>query len=308
MGEGVVMNKPYQEISLLEFQKKYQIEEDCEKKLFELRWAQGFVCPSGGHQEYYRVTQRKLYQCKRCRHQTSLTAGTIMHNTRTSLLLWFWAIYLVSTDKRGVSALSLSKKLGLSYWKAWTMLHKIRHAMKNRDAAYQLAGIVEIDDSFFGSSIRGRSKRGRGTSKTAVIVEASTHGDAIGFAKMTVVDKVDSTTIGHLIKRDMREDQSVKTDGLPVYTIVSKSGHNHIQEIVKGKNAHEVLKWTHILVSNAKSFIIGTFHRFGKKHLQAYLDEFCYRFNRRTWELQLFDRLATACVNSHAFGFAELTQ
>lgn len=302
------MNKPYQEISLLEFQKRYQIEEDCEKKLFELRWAQGFVCPICGHQEYYRVTQRKLYQCKRCRHQTSLTAGTIMHNTRTSLLLWFWAIYLVSTDKRGVSALSLSKKLGLSYWKAWTMLHKIRHAMKNRDAAYQLAGIVEIDDSFFGSSITGRSKRGRGTSKTAVIVEASTHGDAIGFAKMTVVDKVDSTTIGHLIKRDIREDQSVKTDGLPVYTIVSKSGHNHIQEIVKGKNAHEVLKWTHILISNAKSFIIGTFHRFGKKHLQAYLDEFCYRFNRRKWELQLFDRLATACVNSHAFGFAELTQ
>lgn len=308
MGEGVVMNKPYQEINLLGFQKKYQIEEDCEKKLFELRWAQGFVCPICGHQEYYRLTQRKLYQCKKCRHQTSLTAGTIMHNTRTPLLLWFWAIYLVSTDKRGVSALSLSKKLGMSYWKAWTMLHKIRHAMKNRDAAYQLAGIIEIDDSFFGSSVTGRSKRGRGTSKTAVIVEASTHGDAVGFAKMTVVDKADSTTIGHLIKMDIRKDQSVKTDGLPVYTIVSKSGHNHIQEIVKGKNAHEVLKWTHMLISNAKSFITGTFHRFGKKHLQAYLDEFCYRFNRRTWELQLFDRLATACVNSQAFGFAELTQ
>src|SRR3990172_11498607 len=138
-----------------------------------------------------------------------------MHTTRTSLLLWFWTIYLVSTDKRGVSALSLSKKLSLGYWKAWTMLHKIRHAMKNRDAAYQLAGIVEIDDSFFGSSITGRSKRGRGTSKTAVIVEASTHGDAIGFAKMTVVDKVDSATIGHLIKANVRVNQPVKTDGLP---------------------------------------------------------------------------------------------
>ncbi|MCE7866217.1 MAG: IS1595 family transposase [Candidatus Brocadia sp. AMX2] len=272
------MNKPYQEISLLEFQTKYQTEEDCEKRLFDLRWPQGFACPSCGHQEYYHVTKRKLYQCKKCRHQTSLTAGTV------------------------------SKKLGLSYWKAWTMLHKIRHAMKNRDSTYQLTGIVEIDDSFFGSSTKGSSKRGRGTSKTAVIVEASTHGDAVGFAKMTVVDKVDSASIDHLVKASVRVNQPVKTDGLPVYTIVSKSGHNHIQEIVKGKKAHEVLKWTHILISNAKSFIMGTFHRFGKKHLQAYLDEFCYRFNRRKWELQLFDRLVTACVNSQAIYFAELTQ
>ncbi|KAA0243503.1 MAG: IS1595 family transposase [Candidatus Brocadia sp. AMX2] len=261
------MNKPYQEISLLEFQTKYQTEEDCEKRLFDLRWPQGFACPSCGHQEYYHVTKRKLYQCKKCRHQTSLTAGTV-----------------------------------------WTMLHKIRHAMKNRDSTYQLTGIVEIDDSFFGSSTKGSSKRGRGTSKTAVIVEASTHGDAVGFAKMTVVDKVDSASIDHLVKASVRVNQPVKTDGLPVYTIVSKSGHNHIQEIVKGKKAHEVLKWTHILISNAKSFIMGTFHRFGKKHLQAYLDEFCYRFNRRKWELQLFDRLVTACVNSQAIYFAELTQ
>lgn len=211
-------------------------------------------------------------------------------------------------DKRGFSALSLSKRLGLSYWKAWTMLRKIRHAMKSHDSTYQLTGIVEINDSFFGSSTKGSSNRGRDTSKTAVIVEASTHGDAVGFAKMTVVDKVDSATIDHLVKVSVRGNRPAKTDGLPVYTIVSKSGHNHIQEIVKSKNAHKVLKWTHILISNAKSFIMGTFHRFGKKHLQAYLNEFCYRFNRRKWELQLFDRLVIASVNSQAIYIAELTQ
>lgn len=305
------MTKPYQEMSLLDFQKKCQREEDCEKRLFELRWPQGFTCPGCGHKEYYFVFHRKLYQCKKCRHQTSLTAGTVMHNTRTSLLLWFWAIYLVSTDKRGVSALALSKKLGLSYWKAWTMLHKIRRAMRDRDSTYQLAGIVEIDDSFFGSPTQtgeGGGKRGRGTSKTAILVEVSTHDDAVGFAKMTVLNTVDGTTIEHVIHTDIRENQTVKTDGLPVYTIVGKSGHNHLQEIIKGKKAHEVLKWTHILIANAKSFILGTFHRFGKKHLQFYLDEFCYRFNRRKWELQLFDRLVTACVNSHAICFAELTK
>ncbi|MBL1170646.1 IS1595 family transposase [Candidatus Brocadia sinica] len=291
-----------------EFQTKYQTEDDCEKRLFEHRWPQGFAYPSCGHQEYYHVTKRKLYQCKKCRHQTSLTAGTVMHNTRTSLLLWLCAIYLTSMDKRGFSALSLSKRLGLSYWKAWTMLRKIRHAMKSHDSTYQLTGIVEINDSFFGSSTKGSSNRGRDTSKTAVIVEASTHGDAVGFAKMTVVDKVDSATIDHLVKVSVRGNRPAKTDGLPVYTIVSKSGHNHIQEIVKSKNAHKVLKWTHILISNAKSFIMGTFHRFGKKHLQAYLNEFCYRFNRRKWELQLFDRLVIASVNSQAIYIAELTQ
>lgn len=303
------MKKPYQEISFLDFQKRYQTEENCEKRLFELRWPQGFICPNCKHQEYYFISERKLYQCKKCRHQTSLTAGTVMHGTRTSLLLWFWAIYLISTDKRGFSALAFSKKLGLSYWKAWTMLQKIRRAMRDRDSAYQLTGIIEIDDSFFGGSGQGGNKRrGRGSSKTSVIVEASIQGKAVSFAKMTVVDNVDGVTIDAMVKADIKKNQTVKTDGLPAYNIVGESGHNHQREIVKGKKAHEVLKWTHILIGNAKAFILGTFHGIGKKHLQAYLDEFCYRFNRRNWELQLFDRLVTACINSRGVCFAELIQ
>ena len=303
------MKKPYQEINFLDFQKKYQSEEDCEKRLFELRWPQGFICPTCGHQEYYFISERKLYQCKKCRHQTSLTAGTVMQGTRTSFLIWFWAIYLVSTDKRGLSALALAKKLGISYWKAWTMLQKIRRAMRDRDSAYQLAGVVEIDDAFFGGpKQQGGDKRGRGSSKTTVIVEASTRNEAIYFAKMTVVDNVDGATIKTLVKADLRENQTVKTDGLPVYNVVSEIGHIHQQEIVKGKKAHEVLKWVHILIGNAKAFILGTFHGVSRKHLQAYLDEFCYRFNRRKWELQLFDRLVTACINFRGVCFAELTK
>ncbi|MBW2308795.1 MAG: IS1595 family transposase, partial [Deltaproteobacteria bacterium] len=277
---------------------KYQTEQDCEKRLFELRWPQGFVCPSCGHHDYYFVSKRKLYQCKNCRHQASLTAGTVMHGTRTSLLIWFWAIYMLSTDKRGLSALCLSKKLGISYWRAWTMLQKIRRAMRERDAKYKLAGIVEMDDAFFGGPKEGGDKRGRGSSKTAVIVEASTNGEGIGYAKMTVVDHVDSATIQGLVKEDVKENQTIKTDGFRAYHIVAKSGHAH----------QRVLTWTHILISNAKSFILGTFHGIGKKHFQAYLDEFCYRFNRQNWEQQLFDRLVTACVNFKGICYAELTQ
>jgi len=305
------MENQYREISFLEFQKQYKTQEDCEKKLFEIRWPHGFVCPACGHKKYYLISGRKLYQCENCKHQTSLTAGTVMHRSRTPLLYWFWTIYLVSTDKRGISALGLSGKLGLSYWKAWTMLHKIRRAMGDRDATYQLAGIVEIDDAFFGAAQKKkntRKKRGRGTSKTAVLVKASLQGNAVLYAGMTVADKVDSQAINQAIKKDIKENQTVKTDGLPAYAVVSKSGHTHQKEIVKGKDAHEVLKWTHMLISNAKSFLLGTFHRMGKKHLQSYLDEFCYRFNRRNRESQLFDRLITACTISRAVCFAELTQ
>ena len=302
------MVKKYQEISLIEFQRRFQSEEDCRKRLYELRWPQGFICPCCGGQDYYNLPKRQLFQCKECGYQASLTAGTVMHGTRTPLLKWFWAIYLVSTDKRGLSALALSKKLEISYWNAWTMLQKVRRAMRDRDTNYQLAGIVEVDDSFFGAPKEGGDKRGRGSSKATVVVEASTNGEGVSYAKMTVVDNVDGATIEALVKADIVENQTVKTDGFPAYNIVGKIGHKHQREVVKGKKAHEVMKWTHILISNAKAFILGTFHGIGRKHLQTYLDEFCYRFNRRWWERQLFDRLATACVSSKGIIFSELTQ
>jgi len=302
------MNKNYQEISFFEFQQRFQTEEDCRKGLFEIRWPEGFVCPRCGEKEYYDLPKRQLFQCKGCGYQASLTAGTVMHGTRTSLLLWFWVIYLVSTDKRGLSALALSKKLEISYWRAWTMLQKIRRGMRNRDSNYKLAGIIEMDDAFFGGPKEGGDKRGRGSSKTAVIVEASTNGKGIGYARMTVVDHVDGDTIKEVVKTDLKEGQMVKTDGFSSYNVLKEEGHEHKKEIVKGRRVHEVLKWTHILISNAKVFILGTFHGVRKKHLQAYLDEFCYRFNRRWSENQLFDRLATACVTSRGITFSELTQ
>lgn len=302
------MKKPYEEIDLIEFQKRFRTEKQCERRLFKLRWPNGFVCPRCEHNEHFDLPKRKLFQCKKCGYQISLTAGTVMHKTRTPLLKWFWAIYLVSTDKRGVSALSLSKRLKITYWVAWTMLQKIRKAMRDRDSNYKLAGIIEMDDAFFGGPKEDGDKRGRGSSKIPVIVEASTNGKGMGYARMTVVDHVDGKIVKEVVKADIKEDQVVKTDGFSTYNVVKEEGHDHQREIVKGKKAIEVLKWTHILISNAKTFILGTFHGVDKKHLQAYLDEFCYRFNRRWSENQLFDRLVTACVTSRGIGYSELTQ
>ncbi|MBP2662056.1 MAG: hypothetical protein H6Q71_4 [Firmicutes bacterium] len=125
-------------LSLFEFQRKFTNEATCEEYMFHKRWPEGFVCPKCGHREYYYIKTRKHYECKRCSYQASLTAGTVMHKSKLPLQTWFWAIYLVVHDKRGRSALSLAGLFQLNYRTTWRLLHKIRHAMKERDANYKL--------------------------------------------------------------------------------------------------------------------------------------------------------------------------
>lgn len=306
------MVKPYQDMDLVTFQQHFATEEACRDRLFKLRWPEGFRCPRCGCDTAYFLEKRMLYQCTSCKRQTSLTAGTVMHKTRTPLVKWFWAIYLVSTDKRGLSALALSRKVGIGLKCAWTMLHKIRKAMEARDAAYQLAGLIQVDDAFFNGGINtGGDKRGRGTNKVPVIVMAAVKDDAITFAKMEVVDGVDSTNIKSVLVEHIAPGQTIRSDGYPAYNIAKKASFSHDKQIIypkKGAPRHDVLKWVNILVSNAKAFILGTYHGVQKKHLQRYLDEFCYRFNRRFWPGQSFDRLLLACSRSETVTYAELRQ
>jgi transposase-like protein len=222
--------------------------------------------------------------------------------TRPGRLKWFWAIYLLSTDKRGHSALALSRQLDIGIKCAWTMQHKIRNAMGARDAEYQLAGLIQVDDAFFnGGAGKGGDRRGRGTSKVPVLVMAATRTDAITFAKMEILQSI--------LDRHVRPKQRIKTDGLPVFNVVRGMGHMHYPEVVypkRGTPKYDALKWVTILVSNAKALILGTYHGVMKKHLQRYLDEFWYRFNRRFWADQGFDRLLLACANANTITYAEL--
>ena len=239
-------------MGLMEFQRRFRAETACRKHLFKLRWPGGFKCPRCGHGECFDLPKRKHYQCKSCDHQTSVTAGTVMHRTRTPLRKWFWAIFLTANDKRG-----------------------------------------------------------RGTSKVPVMIEAATFeggkgGRGLGFARMRVVDGVDGTTVESVIGEDVAAGQKIVTDGWPSYNVVGRMGHEHVRK-VSGKEANADLKWAHILASNSKAFLLGTFHGISRKHLQSYLDEFCYRFNRRQWEDELFDRLVTACATSSGVTYSELT-
>ena len=169
----------YRERSLLEFQKAFATEEACAQHLKEVRWPDGFVCPRCGHGEAWFIRTRKILDCKACRAQTSLTAGTIFHKTRTPLLKWYWIIYHMALKKVGVSVSEMQRALEIKDYKtAWLMAHKIRKAMADRDARYQLAGLVEMDESFFGPP---GEKRGRGSErKITVLCAGSLYRDQKG--------------------------------------------------------------------------------------------------------------------------------
>ena len=304
----------YESMNLVSFAKRFSDEKACEEHLFKIRWPKGFECPRCRNSMFFNLPKRRLYQCKKCGYQASLTSGTVMHKTRTPLLKWFWTIFLVGSDKRGISALALSKKVEISHWKAWTMLGKIRNAMKQRDANYQLAGLVQVDDSYFGGKPRdGNGTNGRGTDKLPVLVEVSTTGDGKPlFAKMQVVKAVSGKEIVRVVSTDIAPGQIIKTDGWLAYRAVKDAGYNHKPTVIYGPKGegHSVFKWANVIISNVKAFLKGTYHGVSKngKHLQMYLDEFCYRFNRRKKEPQLFERLLTACTVMKGKTFSELTQ
>ena len=294
-------------IPLLEFYQRFPSQKECIGHLSNLRWPNGFICPRCNSQKYGFHSGRFLYQCKDCRYQASLTAGSVMHKTRTPLIVWFWTIFMVACDKRGHSALSISKELKISYWVAWTLLQKIRRAMAEQDSRYKLKGIVELDDAYWGDDDKG-GKRGRGTTKSKVLVAVSTDVEKkhAGFVKMKVVKKLNKETVCKFVREYIEPGSKIQTDDLNIYNSLTDLGVEHEEyPLVAGEKP---LPWVHTIISNAKAFSIGTYHRFGQKHLQAYLDEFCYRFNRRFWEDQLFDRLLSACTNCENTTYAELTQ
>jgi len=295
----------YNALSFFEFQEQFRTEEDCFHHIHKLHWPDGFRCPKCGHTKAYFMKKRKVFQCANCRNQTSLTANTIFHKTRTPLRKWFWAVYLIGSDKRGCSAKRLSRLIDVSYPTAWLMIHKVRKAMKDRDALYKLNQFIEMDDSFFGRKSAG--KRGRGASnKSKVVVAVENRGKHAGYATMQVVDHIGSNNISEFVYRSIEPYQTIKTDAYPSYNVLDMA-FDHQKEIVKAHEAMEKLPWVHILIGNAKSFIRGTYHGVSHKHLQSYLNEFCYRFNRRFFENQMTDRIFTACLNTQQFTLAELT-
>ena len=296
----------------MDFFTTFTSEDVCERYLIQVRWPDGMPCVKCGKKEFYpRVKNRRAYQCKSCKSFTRPTAGTIFHRTRTPLLCWFVAIFLVAFDKRGLSASLLAEELGLRYETAWAMLSRMRHAMAKRDASYTLRGYVEIDEMFLGATSE-ETKRGRGTTKTPVLVAVSytpvsEKGEMTGFAKLQAVKAVTEKTVVAFVKAHVEPGSTIRTDGLSVYPSLEKYGYIHDRQPIKKRKAHFVFPHVHTYISNLRSFVQGTHHGLSELHLQDYLDEFCYRFNRRHHRTEMFDRLLRACLEKEETPLSALT-
>jgi transposase-like protein len=232
------------------------------------------MCPHCGTTKAYYVKARKVYQCSQCRHQVSVTADTIFHSTNLSLVKWFWAIFLTASDKGGISALRLRKQIKVSWPTARNMLRKIRIAMGHRDSLCRLEKIIEFDDTVVGGKRTG--KRGRGaTGKKPVLVAVETRGDHAGFVAMKAVDSVSKETVREFVRCHLKDGQSVRTDALPALNVVQET-QQHEKRITPPEEASKWLPMVHLMISNMKSFVNGTFHGVSFEYLQEYLDEFCY--------------------------------
>jgi transposase-like protein len=289
------------EYRFFQWQKMFGTEEACREHLFKIRWPNGFVCPKCGCVEYYYIKGRDKYQCKSCRHQSSVTSGTIMDKTHLPLAKWFWAIYFVAVDKRGYSALQLSRELDIGQKSAWYLLQRIRTAMMERDWLYKLSGYVETDEFYYGSGNNGGKpkKRGRGTTKAPIIASTSLdYNGNPGYAKMELVDNLEKDTFEAYAENNIEAGSTISSDGFASYSSLEKMGFIVEQENFDPIGNPMHLRWTHIIISNFKAFVIGTFHGLGKKHLQLYLAEFCWRLNRRFSPFEKFDKLVCACMNA----------
>jgi transposase-like protein len=306
------MEKRYHARNLMDFFTTFTSEDACERYLIQTRWPDGMPCAKCGQKEFYsRLKNRRAYQCKSCKSFIRPTAGTIFHRTRTSLQCWFVALFLVAFDKRGLSALLLSEELGIDYRTAWAMLARMRQAMAKRDASYKLRGYVEVDEMFIGST-SAETKRGRGTEKTPVLVAVSYtpvagKGEVTGFAKLQAVKTVTEKTVVAFVQSQIESGSTIRTDGLSVYPSLEKYGYIHDRQPIKKRKAHLVLPHVHTFISNLRSFVQGTHHGLAEPHLQHYLDEFCYRFNRRHHRTEMFDRLLRACLEKEETPFSALT-
>ena len=276
------------------FMKQFSTEARCREYIASLRWKEGYVCPKCGGRHAYQLSNGR-YQCAQCRHQVSVTAGTVLHKTHMPLTQWFLAFYLVCQDKRGISAVQLSSQLGTTYKTAWYMLKRIRSAMGQRDEKHQLSGVIEFDDSYFGGPTRGQ-KRGRGTGKANVFVALSLNAKGHPrYLKMQVTPNIKKACVNRFAKSAFAKGSTVYTDGYRSY-ILALDDYDHKHKPYQPDSG--LLHWLHIVVGNAKAFLLGTYHGRPKENLQSYLDEFCFRFSRRAFGPSLLHRLALAISSS----------
>lgn len=267
--------------TIVEFEARFTTEKACRDYLFQLRWPNGFQCPRCNNEKVWPL-KNGLYQCAKCNHKVSVIAGTMFQDTHKSLVLWFRTIWWLTGQKNGANALCIQKIMGLgSYKTAWAWLHKLRRAMvtPGRDS---LSGTIEVDEAYIGGKKSG--KRGRGSEGKVLIVATVEINDSIvGRIRLKRVKDASSESLNNAIESAISKGSLIQTDGWKGYNQLESLGYRH--EIVRQNSeiGEHLLPHCHRVVSLLKRWLLGTHQgAVSHEHLDYYLDEFTFRFNRRT--------------------------
>jgi hypothetical protein len=315
-------------MKIKDFYYQFTDEEACKFKFKSIRDQEGVVCKKCSGTEHYWHQSIWQYQCKQCKFRTTLRSGTVMEGSNLPFSYWLTAMAFLTNTKKSISALELQKELGHKrYEPIWAMLHKLRLAMRHRDSQYELKEYIELDEGFFETTDRTKSEeeseskekkgnQGRGSDRQAKVLVAvetieltqdeannkkNKHKKAtkVNHLKMIVLEKLDGVSINYEIKNYVNKEATAKTDGYKGYSKLKEVIKEHEVVIIKDKTKiDKVFPWVHTCISNAKRLLLGIHHGIKSIYMQNYLDEFCYKFNRRYFGENLFDRLLIAAVTS----------
>lgn len=302
-------------MKLLDFNRIFPDEASCEEYLRSLREQEGIVCPHCGGTRHYWDSYNRRWLCASCKHVITLRSGTLFQSSKLPLMYWFTAIHLLTSTKKTFSVLEIQRQLGHKrYQPIWEMVHKIRSVMGKRDSRYKLSGVAELDEGHF-TTEDGREgaeplKRGNGSQrKTKVLVMVESEpvdtpkkgkkGRKAGHLRMVAIENLMADTVKETVNNICeKESTEVIMDDSTAHVKVSEVVEKAEARVVKSKEAHKMLPWVHTAISNAKAVLTDMYHGIKREFLQLYLDEFCYKFNRRYFGERLFERLMIAAVRT----------
>lgn len=278
--------------SILELGRIFSTEKKCLKYMFQIRWPDGFICPYCGGEKPYWIKSRKTFSCAACKKQISLKVGTVMEKSKTPLSVWFTGAYFMTTFKPGISAMEFQHQMNIpSYECAFQVLHKLRSAAGQHEDD-KLSGEIEVDETFVGAErkgLAGRSAKG----KSLIVGAVEIRGRAAGRARLRKITKASGRELQRFLRRHVEPGTQVNTDGWRGYASIHKLGFYH-DVVVSSKIQSEVEEWlphVHRVFGNLKVWLNGTHHGVSPKHIQAYLNEFTFRFNRRKNRKEAFNEL-----------------
>lgn len=297
-------------MNILTFFNTYGTEQKCREHFYQQRVRSGIDCKKCACRDHYWLSAKQQWQCKRCHFRTTLKSGTIMEGSKMSFLIWYQVMAFMSFSKKGISAKEMQRQLGRNrYESIWVLMHKIRKSMGNRDELYQLSDMVEMDEGYFVSkqdhTKSKANKAGKGSHKvknTAVFAESTPIEDLstgkvsnhCRYFKMKVLENHKAASILKVVEESLADTTILFSDKSSTYTDIDKIIQAHITFKSSKETTTVSLRWVHIAIANARRCFDGIYHHMKQKYLQNYLDEFCYKLNRRYFGEKLFDRVVIA--------------